>query len=175
MRDIKTLEELFRHMAWADALVWGAVLASSDAREDARLREKLTHLHVVQHAFLLHWQGRADEFREETFDDASALAEWGAGREAALRAHVASVSEDDLARGSVVPWASMVEKRIGRAPGETTLGETMLQVVLHSTYHRGQVNARLREIGAEPPLTDYIAWVWLGRPEPRWPELATAG
>jgi len=36
--------------------------------------------------------------------------------------------------------------------------------------HRGQVAARLREIGGEPPLVDFIAWVRLGRPEPVWPD-----
>jgi uncharacterized damage-inducible protein DinB len=43
---------------------------------------------------------------------------------------------------------------------------------MHSTYHRGQVNARLRELGIEPPLTDYIAWIWFGRPEAEWPALS---
>ena len=40
----------------------------------------------------------------------------------------------------------------------------MLQVALHSMYHRGQINARLRDFGGNPPLVDFIAWVWLGRP-----------
>ena len=47
-----------------------------------------------------------------------------------------------------------------------TLAETALQVAMHSTYHRGQVNARLRQIGGEPPLVDFIAWIWFGRPAP---------
>ena len=68
-----------------------------------------------------------------------------------------------------VAWASMVERALGRAPETTTAGETVLQVALHSLYHRGQINARLREVGGEPPLVDYIAWVWLGRPAPGWP------
>ena len=44
----------------------------------------------------------------------------------------------------------------------------MLQIPLHSLYHRGQVNARLREVGGEPPTVDYIAWMWLGRPAAEW-------
>jgi uncharacterized damage-inducible protein DinB len=59
--------------------------------------------------------------------------------------------------------------RFGREPVPTTMRETMLQVAMHSTYHRGQVNARLRELGAEPPLTDYIAWLWMGKPAAEWP------
>jgi hypothetical protein len=30
------------------------------------------------------------------------------------------------------------------------------------------VARRLRELEVEPPLTDYIAWVWTGRPEADW-------
>lgn len=48
------------------------------------------------------------------------------------------------------------------------LGETMIQVAMHSQYHRGQINTRLRELGAEPPLVDYIAWIWFGRPDAAW-------
>jgi uncharacterized damage-inducible protein DinB len=33
------------------------------------------------------------------------------------------------------------------------------QVVNHSTYHRGQVAAKLKRLGVEPPMTDLIRWV----------------
>jgi len=36
----------------------------------------------------------------------------------------------------------------------------------HTTCHRGQVATRLRERGAEPPLTEFIAWIWMRRPAP---------
>ena len=29
-------------------------------------------------------------------------------------------------------------------------------------------------LGAEPPVVDYIAWVWLERPAPTWPEPVTS-
>ena len=44
----------------------------------------------------------------------------------------------------------------------------MIQVTIHSTHHRGQFNARLRQVGGEPPLVDYIAWVCFGRPPAEW-------
>jgi uncharacterized damage-inducible protein DinB len=44
----------------------------------------------------------------------------------------------------------------------------------HSTYHRGQVNSILRQLGAEPPLTDFIAYLWLGRPDPDWGDLGSS-
>ncbi len=47
----------------------------------------------------------------------------------------------------------------------------MIQVYLHSSYHRGQVNSLIRRSNNEPPLTDFIAWVWLGKPAALWAEL----
>jgi len=41
---------------------------------------------------------------------------------------------------------------------ESTIREIITQVINHSTYHRGQLAARLRESGIEPPQTDYIAY-----------------
>ncbi len=65
------------------------------------------------------------------------------------------------------PWAEQLVERFG-SPLPATLAETILQITSHTTYHRGQVNMRLRELGAEPPLTDFITWIWLGRPEADW-------
>jgi uncharacterized damage-inducible protein DinB len=48
------------------------------------------------------------------------------------------------------------------------VAECLLQLALHSAHHRGQVAAWLREAGGEPPLTDFIAWVWMRRPAPTW-------
>jgi uncharacterized damage-inducible protein DinB len=32
-------------------------------------------------------------------------------------------------------------------------------IVNHSTYHRGQVAAKLKRLGVEQPLTDFFFWV----------------
>jgi uncharacterized damage-inducible protein DinB len=65
------------------------------------------------------------------------------------------------------PWAEDLVKRWGRAQ-PVTLAESLLQIWSHSSYHRGQMNRRLRELGAEPPLTDYVVWIWMGRPTAEW-------
>jgi len=171
MSDHATLVDLFRHLEWADARVWTTVVSSPEALADVNLRERLKHIHLVSRLFLAHWRGQVRSFTEPSFEDTTSLLGWGRQGDEAVRSHVESVGEGDLASASVVPWSTMAERRLGRKAEATTLGETMLQVALHTTYHRGQVNTRLRELGAEPPLTDFIAWVWLGRPEAEWPEL----
>src|SRR5688572_25415006 len=54
--DIDLLRQLIRHMEWADAQVWRAVIAHEPAGHDRRLRDLLTHLHLVQRLFLVVWQ-----------------------------------------------------------------------------------------------------------------------
>ena len=71
----------------------------------------------------------------------------------------------------MLPWSRWIEQAIGRPPGPVTLGETVLQALSHSAHHRAQANMRLREIGATPPIVDYIAWLWLERPKPAWPAM----
>lgn len=161
--------DLYRHMEWADAAAWTAVMASEKGRADARLRDLFHHLHLVQRAFLRTWRGEPRETPYPTFTDAAALLAWGRTYYAEAFAHLESMDAAGLAAPMSVPWAAMVERAIGRAPGATTVGETVLQVALHSQYHRGQIGARLREVGGTPPLVDFIAWVWFGRPAPAWP------
>lgn len=61
------------------------------------------------------------------------------------------------------PWAARGAEGAGSS-GPATVGESLLQMVLHTTHHRGQVAVRLHEAGGAVPLTDFIAWVWMGRP-----------
>jgi uncharacterized damage-inducible protein DinB len=167
--DIDTLNDLYRHMEWADAAVWGVALGAEGAQSDAKLREYFYHLHMVQRAFLRAWRGEPRETPYPTFEDAQPLMLWARDYYGEAFAHLAALGEEKLAEPMPLPWASMVEQRLGRAPDTTTIGETALQVALHSQYHRGQINARLKQLGGEPPLVDYIAWIWLGRPAPDWP------
>ena len=171
MLNINALTDLYRHMEWADAEVWVRVLASEAWQKDAKLRDYLHHQHMVQRVFLRVWRGEPVEKSSPTFEDAQALMLWGRDYYGEAFAYLETVSDEKLSEPLPVPWASLIEQRIGRPAGITTLGETILQVTFHSLYHRGQINARLREAGEQPPLVDYIAWVWLGRTAARWPSV----
>ena len=73
-------------------------------------------------------------------------------------AFVSGLREADLARPIDMPWI----------PGlRLTLGEGLMQVVMHSQGHRGQCLTRLREIGGTPPTLDFILWI-KDRPAPIW-------
>lgn len=55
--NLAELRDLYRHMEWADASVWQAVLKSEAALTDQKLRDYFYHLHLVQRAFLKAWRG----------------------------------------------------------------------------------------------------------------------
>lgn len=167
--NLEALTDLYRHMEWSDASVWAAVLASENGPADAKLRQYLNHLHLVQHSFLRVWRGEPREAPYPSFDDAQALMSWGRSYYPEVFSYLTAMSDEQISELMPVPWATMVEQRLGRAPHTTTVGDTLLQVALHSLYHRGQINARLREVGGEPPLIDYLVWLWLGKPAPTWP------
>ncbi|HKG11937.1 MAG TPA: DinB family protein [Pyrinomonadaceae bacterium] len=171
--NLEDLKGLFAHMEWADAQVWTAALSNAGAADDAALRAKLSHTHGVQRAFICVWQ-KVTVVRPPA--DPPDLAVTLAAARAYYRdlaRFVSSLGEEDLARPTVMPWAGGFAEYLGREPSVTTLAETMTQVAMHSTYHRGQVNTRLRELGVEPALTDYIGWLWFGRPAPGWPDASS--
>jgi uncharacterized damage-inducible protein DinB len=72
---------------------------------------------------------------------------------------VNDVDDQALTRVVETPWL----------PGaKLTLAEAMMQVVMHSQWHRGQCASRLSEAGATPPTLDFIVWL-KDRPAPVWP------
>ena len=163
------LIELYRHMEWADAKVWAAT--PLDGPPDTRLRELLVHIHVVQRAFFSAWTGRpvTEAFRKaEDFETLGAVRSWAQPLYGEASRFVVSLNQEKLAAPMTLPWAQMIAEHLGTTPHGTSLADTCFQVTSHSTYHRGQVNTRLREVGSEPPLVDYIAWAWLGKPDAEW-------
>jgi hypothetical protein len=67
------------------------------------------------------------------------------------------------------PWRDRESEFDARQVGHDDLRrrwEDGWSTLFAAPYHRGQVATRLRERGGEPPLTDFIAWIWMHRPAP---------
>jgi uncharacterized damage-inducible protein DinB len=171
--------DLFRHMEWAGALIWRAVLPSEIARASNSLRAKLHHVHQVQHGFLAIWQGRFEHSTQEELIEWSKeggnlrgaeLMAWGKSYHGEAQRYLAGLNEAGMARAVVLPWADMAATSQGKIFVAPNLAETIFQVVMHSAHHRGQINAGLRDMGVDPPLVDFIAWAWSGKPAAQWLE-----
>lgn len=160
------VRELLRHMVWADVLMYDAIRTHDRARTDGDIRGLFHHTHAVQWVYLHIWRGEPVDVPEaDEFDDLEAVERWGRDAHGQLREFVARLGPGEGSRTVVFPWREMLEARWGEAR-TATLEETMAQVASHSAYHRGQINRRLRELGGDPPLTDFVAWIWAGKPEP---------
>jgi len=156
------IADLFRAMEWSDALMWKAAGHTPEALDDTRLRETIYHLHEVQHAFLSVWRGMpARPPSLAQFPNMAAFQVWMRGYYEQANAFIASLDEEAMNRPVILPWAD-------KNAAVPTLRETLLQVVMHSTHHRGQVSFRLRDLGGQPPLVDFIQWLWLGKPAADW-------
>ncbi len=167
MLGIAALRELYIHMEWADSHVWRAI--GRLAEQDERLQAKLYHVHFTQRAFLSVWTGaKVPRYDPTSLPTYGQLRAWTEPFYGEANAYLATLADADLSRTLNVPWARLFEKAVGRPPGDTTLGQTIFQAANHTTYHRGQVNTRIRELGGEPPPVDYILWLWTGRPAPEW-------
>ena len=169
MSSSENTNSLLNHMKWADAEIWKKILDFSEIQNDEKITKLLYHLHQVQYAFFSLWNNTPIELpKSETFEDLKSLAKWGFDYQQKLNDFLSLQNENDEKNIIQIPWSVFIERRIGKKVVPATLEETMLQVVSHSTYHRGQINTRFRELGGEPPIVDFIAWVWLGKPKSDW-------
>lgn len=169
MKTSELLEDLFHHMEWADALVWSTVLGNPAIVDDSSARDRLYHLHLVQRAFLHIWRSEQMHFEGTDTLRGEQLARWGRAYHADVARFLSTLDDARFDTAVQLPWASRITGLVGTNLTSPSLGETLVQVASHSTYHRGQISARIRELGVEPPLTDFIAWVWSGKPQASWP------
>lgn len=161
------LRVLMEHMAWADATLWQAALAAPGAAGDERLRTLLHHIAECQWVYLGLMRGEGVTTRAlSELPTLEAVRDWSRAYHFAAARFLAA--QPDPGRPLEVPWSDQLAARFGRVV-TASLGEALVQVASHSTYHRGQANTRIRELGGEPPLVDFIIWVWAGRPAAEWP------
>jgi uncharacterized damage-inducible protein DinB len=156
------LDELFEHQEWADAEHWRAFEAHPAALEDKAIRERLLHIHQVQHGFLWICGVKAEGFafrKLEDFAETGDLKAYAREGNAALHKLLATLDEAALEEKIDVPWFR--DLKISRR-------HALTQAAMHSHYHRGQNATRLRELGGAPPLTDFIVWLRDGKPAARW-------
>jgi len=159
------LRDLYGHQEWADAEHWRAIEATPAAADDAALRARLHHLHLVQRAFRWVVGDRRTPFAITKPEDVTGL---GDVKSMAREYHeevgrfLEALPEERFGQRIDVPW-------FRDPPLSLTVAEALAQCAMHSQWHRGQNAVRLRELGAEPPPVDLIVWYWKGRPPPAWP------
>jgi uncharacterized damage-inducible protein DinB len=146
-------------------MVWSAVLAAPQTAGDAKIADTLHHIHQVQHIFWQAWTRAQFVVRErKEFAAIEDIVAWGVEARRGVLSFIEQVSAGELAQEMRMPWAGFFEQQAKQPAGVHTMGESVLQVFLHTQHHRGQVCMRMREVGVVPPTIDFILWLWAGRP-----------
>lgn len=160
--------DLLTHMEWADAQTWRSVRDLLNAQTDDRLKWLLHHIHLVQSVYLQAWRGEPFVVTElKDYADLTAIDQWARPFYAKAMAFANTVDDARFKEPIEFPWSDLIVQEFG-VVRPATLGESAWQVISHTTYHRGQIANRVREIGGEPPLVDFLVWVWGGKPAPEW-------
>ena len=166
--DSREFRSLLTHMEWADAQMWRAARAINGAGTDDRLRWLFHHFHLVQHVYLQAWRGDPFVVTElASYPDLETIATWARPYYPAVTSFAGTLDNSRFDTELNYPWENLIADQFG-VVRPTTLSESAWQVFSHTTYHRGQVATRVRELGGEPPTVDFLVWVWSGRPAPQW-------
>lgn len=154
------MERLLAYTEWANAsvLAAAALLDPADFRRDLRsshggVRGTLVHTMGAEWIWLERWKGLSPDRgpAESDFPDAASLqARWAALEEHRRDWLRSQRPDSDL---TVISYRTFKGE-----PFAGPLWQLVQHVANHSTYHRGQVVAMLRQLGAKAPATDLVAW-----------------
>jgi uncharacterized damage-inducible protein DinB len=156
------LLDLIHHQAWADAEHWKAMHAYPQSLQDEDIAKRLFHIHLVQSGFLSVVLLRPLDRKQfqENMDTGKCIVTARKNNEE-FAAFLDGADSAQLERIVNVPWFK-------DPPMNLPVSQALIQVSMHSQYHRGQNARRLREIGGTPPTTDFIVWEWKGKPQAAW-------
>lgn len=122
------------------------------------LRDTLVHLVGAEWVWLERWRGHsptahdAAQFAPEKFATVAAVRNRWATVERDLRGYLSGLTEEALAR-------PLTYTNLKGEQWTYPLGQTLLHIVNHQTYHRGQVTTMLRQVGARPVPVDFLVFL----------------
>ncbi len=148
---LETIRQLFAHDEWANARILGAVRSAPHLHQ--KTLQILAHLLVSEKVWLQRLKGEdtsaANKSPEFSYDDCEKLA---AENQKLYAEFLGSLDEDNLR-------SPVTYKNFKNVEFRTPVGEILMHVAVHGTYHRGQVTLSIREEGGTPVNTDFITFV----------------
>ena len=158
----REIERLYQYNRWANAEVLAAVEGLPAAEQFTRelggsfrsVRDTLVHILSAEEVWLERWQGRSPRsmLTPTDFPDVTSLrARWQA-LERGQQDFLGGL--DDATLHKIISYTNFKGQEWRYA-----LGDMLVHVVNHSTYHRGQVTTMLRQLGAQPASTDFLLYL----------------
>jgi uncharacterized damage-inducible protein DinB len=158
MIPLATLRELFAYNYWARdrQLEACATLTQEEFQRPlgssfSSVRETLAHLVGAEWVWLERWNGRSPRAlpAADEFPTLAAITTLWVALEQGMREYLAGLNEEALA--SPLTYANFT----GQA-WTYPLWRSLLHLVNHQSYHRGQVTTLLRELGKRPAPVDLL-------------------
>lgn len=157
---LETIRLLCDYTRWADARAFDAVsrLAPEAWTKDLgsslkSARDTMVHIVSAQWIWISRWKGEVPKgmWAPAEYPTQASIREKWEPLSAELAAFVAKQTEESLAK-------PLTYKNLKGDTFSYPLGQLMLHLVNHSTYHRGQVTTLLRQLGAQPSSTDLVVY-----------------
>ena len=159
--NLQDLHTLLDYNYWARDRMYAVLeaLTQEQATRDlggsfGSVHDTVAHLYAAEVVWYARWQGESPTslITGAAFPDLRAIREAWIAHEAKMRAFTAALGEANI--NQVFPFKTFA--------GQTTaspFAQMLQHIVNHGSYHRGQVTAKLRQLGAPPaPSLDMIAF-----------------
>ena len=152
------IRQLFDYNSWANRRSLGAAEKLSIEQftrpmgsSFSSVRDTLAHIYGAEWIWLERFQGRSPSALPSfnQFPDVVSLRETWLELEERLLSFVGGIRQTDL--DSVLQYKTL---KFGLYTNP--LWQSMMHVINHGTYHRGQVTTMLRQLGAQPILLDLM-------------------
>jgi len=152
------MKVLYDYNAWANRREMDAASALTNEQFTKQLgssfssvRDTLAHIMGAEWVWLERFQGRSPSSLPDGsgYADVASLREAWTELEGRLLKFVGELKQEDLNR-------VMEYKTLKFGTYSNPLWQSMQHLVNHGTYHRGQITTMLRQLGAQPILTDLM-------------------
>ena len=159
--NINDIPDLYAYNRWANRRLLAAarLLESAEFTRDlgasyGSLRGTLVHILWGEWAWLRRWRGESPKqvFTQQQFSSVESLEScWDEVGRDQLN-FIAGLTDQRLV--APISYENLQGQR-----WEYSLGHMMQHLVNHSSYHRGQVVTLLRQLGHNPPATDFLVYL----------------
>jgi uncharacterized damage-inducible protein DinB len=146
---VEHLRALVDHMAWADE---GRLASLRQPGVPKRAIELYAHVLGAENVWLTRLEQRPQAVAVWPTLTLEECAELSADNQRRYAAYIDRLTSDDLRR-------SVHYRNSAGLEFDTPVEDILLHVAMHGSYHRGQVSLLVRDAGAEPRPTDFIAFV----------------
>lgn len=145
-----SITQLIRHMAWADEAFLDFLEKTREEVQEAR--RLMAHIVLAEHIWMsrIHARdtGSLTPWSDVASEECVRMSKRNALEYSAL---VEETTEGQMEKVIVYKTTKGVEYR-------SRLGDILVHVALHGSYHRGQMAAALRNQHLAPPSTDFILY-----------------